>query len=251
MTTRYGRWIALPLALTLSGLVACGGNDGGDGPPPSAADRACPPDDAAGGRPRPEPYAPDGTPYAGAGPHLVTLIKVEPADPDLLLNMPRPLLPSGWQPPSEDGPYSYEEDYPAFAFNDNDGMHGGRHRSMVQLVVCEYLESTGEAFMQCPYDEVVVIAGDAPATAPEDSGPYADFGLEVVEARYSYEVYEATTAELVARFQLSSSEDGGYACPDEAPGDGYTIPMPVAEADIAGELRPFVEEAARTDATAG
>lgn len=249
MTTGYRTWIALPLALTLSGLVGCGGDETRDGPPPAAAERACPPDDAAGGRPRPEPYDPDGTPYAGAGPHLVTLIKVDPADHDLLLNMPRPLLPPGWQPPSEDGRYSNEEDDPAFAFNDNDGMHGDRHRSMVQLVVCEYLESTGEALRSCPYDEVVIY-GD-PAAAPEDSGPYADVSLEVVEARYSYEVYEATTAELVTRFQLSSSREHGYACPDEAPGDGYTIPMPVAEADITEELRPFVEEAARTDAAEG
>lgn len=205
-----GKWIAVSLSLLLMTGSAAGCADEAPSSSAALAARACPEPEPDGDQPRPEPYAPDGTPYAGSGPHLLTLIKVHPpGHPNMFLHYGEPELPPEWQPPNEGGPPPR-----------HDEPRDDRYRSMVELVVCEYIERTGSETQRCVY--------------------YGGTSVPVVEAQYSYRVFEATTAEPVGEFQLNGG--GGDPCPSSVleGSDDAALPEVPSAAEVAEALRPLV-----------
>lgn len=145
----------------------------------------CPRDPARAVVPQPNRFTSLAAPYSGAGPHLLHAVEVSRADG------------SPWTssvPPTE---FPDEWLVPAPVENNLD---------KVQLVVCKYFESTGQAIDTCQYHD-----GSA---------------RTLLSGNYSYRVYAARTAELIISFELK----GGAGCP-------ALVSAPINQATSATEVR--------------
>ena len=139
------------------------------------------------------PYNEGGPAYGGKAPHLATLIKsdylpekVLEEDVDTATDVP--VLPVSWQPElTADGSVKYD---PV-----QDGDHGPAYAAQIQLVVCEYLISVGAAIPDAQCGQYI----------SEDTIGRPGIFVDVVRARYRYEVREAKTARLLGTFELNGS----------------------------------------------
>lgn len=162
-------------------------------PPPSPrppAENPCP--RKLDEQPHPSKFTNHAAPYEGPAPHPVDVVHVTGVSDR---NEPSRNLPDGWEPTSD-------------------------RLTQTQLVVCEYLVSTGAVVDSCEY--------------------IGNKFVPLVSATWTYRVLEARTAKEVTRFTLQGT--------DTCPGSieyfkGHypsNTPQFVRDEDLVNALRPFV-----------
>ncbi|WP_399895099.1 hypothetical protein ACGH7X_38645 [Streptomyces sp. BBFR51] len=163
--------------------------------PDRPAENPCPSE--LGDKPRRSKYTNHAAPYGGPAPHPV---KVVNANGFSAANAPHRTLPDGW-----------EATYNSFE---------------TQLVVCEYLMSTGAKGDSCKY--------------------LGDHFVSLVSATWTYRVLTARTAERVTQFTLK----GNDTCPDEIEYREGNIPSETPQSvrteDLEKALQPFVAPTRRS-----
>jgi hypothetical protein len=153
-------------------------------------------------------YNPDSAPYAGKGPHPMTIIHRDPGPGTLELRFVT--LPDGWDPTIDVD--STREDF-----------------DKVQLVVCDDAVASGGVMGTCTFDE------------PGMSGT-----MDVVRADHIFVVREARTGRWIADFRMRGTAGVEESCPSMAVDSGLTqIAQEVDQAAIAAKLRPLYGGPAR------
>lgn len=171
---------------------------------------------------RPQPWAKDAAPYTGAGPHLAVGInqtRIHGGRQNVVWNTgEQQVLSTDWQPKQ----------------NLIDGRLDKAYRTRIQLVVCQYLDSIGPAVSSCTYRVDQILPATRPATPPSER-----LSMPLVQAQYSYMVYEARTARPVTTFNLPGTFGG---CPDPVSGisDNDVAPMGADPQALDRVLRPFI-----------
>ncbi|MGN9912716.1 hypothetical protein ACTMTJ_34795 [Phytohabitans sp. LJ34] len=201
--------------------------------PPSLPATLCPQDRGTGPVRHPSEYTDRAAPYAGPGPHPADFFQLgDGREVHPVLTEPdNERLPAEWRPT---------------------GATASTNASTnVQLVVCEYLTRTGSAIKSCTYHQPPY---DGLSTAvPRVEGRAVTMSL--IEASYTYQVYEARTGNLIAKFDL----DGSSSCPPFGfpyqarlrPGETQLhwpqeIQEQVSNSHLYDQLRPIIAGTVRT-----
>ncbi|MGP4020648.1 hypothetical protein [Saccharopolyspora sp. 5N708] len=155
------------------------------------------------------PINPAAAPYAGVGPHPAAVIGSEP-----------PNLPTEWTAAEDDG--------------------------RLQLIVCQQLIATGAAEpTTCDYGPAYPLPGSGDSESePDVAGESEPISLTIVEATYTYEVFEARTARPVTTVTLQGSESSCPGTVGSWASSETVLPKKVSDAELTGALRPVITEPA-------
>jgi hypothetical protein len=180
-------------------------------PSPASVDRFCPSE--PGGKARSDTYFKESAEsYRGKGPHTVRLMFV-----DANTGEDADVLPSRWAA--------------------SDEVSDTGVKAQAQLVACGYQDRAGEREIRvCEY-----VSESVARLYRQLSGrtrPKNTTKISLLEASYTFEIYEAKTARPLGRFKVP----GDQACPGSVKLDGRTV---IGQAPNAAKLRkalrPYAE----------